>query len=155
QLLHSFPGPNLNSAEGYNPIGGLTLSGTALYGTTSVGGPNGSGTVYRLNTDGTGYQILHTFPGDALDSNGPYSGVTLGGSVLYGTTPGGPAGHGVVYSMNTDGTGFQILHAFNGGAGEADGSWCGVTLGGSVLYGMTHAGGANGLGTVYRVNTDG
>jgi len=32
-----------------------------MYGTTSRGGTNGNGTVFSVNTDGTGLTALHTF----------------------------------------------------------------------------------------------
>ena len=39
------------------------------------------------------------------------------GTTLYGTTSaGGTAGNGVLFSIDTDGSHYQILHNFTGGA---------------------------------------
>src|SRR6202012_5707166 len=65
--LHTF---NLNS-DGVNPLGVLFQgSDGALYGTTSLGGTNGGGVVFKINTDGNGYQVLHSF-GAGKDGNAP------------------------------------------------------------------------------------
>ena len=40
---------------------GLILSGNTLYGTTTGGGSSGNGTVFAINTDGTGFTTLHSF----------------------------------------------------------------------------------------------
>jgi uncharacterized repeat protein (TIGR03803 family) len=64
--LHSFtatsayPGPYTNS-DGAEPYAGLILSGSTLYGTAQIGGSSGNGTVFKVNTDGTGFTSLHTF----------------------------------------------------------------------------------------------
>src|SRR5258706_9545402 len=61
--LHSFTallGPGTNS-DGASPYAGLILSGNTLYGTTSDGGSSVWGTVFRVNTDGTGFTNLHSF----------------------------------------------------------------------------------------------
>jgi uncharacterized repeat protein (TIGR03803 family) len=39
----------------------LIISGNTLFGTASEGGTNGNGTVFAVNTDGTGFTNLHTF----------------------------------------------------------------------------------------------
>ena len=39
----------------------LILSGNTLYGTASSGGSSGDGTVFAVNTDGTGFTTLHSF----------------------------------------------------------------------------------------------
>src|SRR5438876_9954863 len=54
--LHSFDG-----SQGANPSGPLVLSGATLYGTSLAGGSFGVGTLFRLNTDGTGFTNLHSF----------------------------------------------------------------------------------------------
>ena len=53
------------------------------------------------------------------------------------------SGDGVIFSINTNGTGFKTLYSFTGGN---DGSTPkgALTLGGNVLYGATTAGGASG-----------
>src|ERR1041385_6376591 len=119
--LHNFTGGN----DGEWPYGGLILSGHTLYGTTyfqkfGTGGVV-HGTVFAVNTDGTGFTNLHNFsPFDTVtstnsDGNGPSVSLTLSGKTLYGTTVlGGYSGHGTVFAVHTDGTGFTVLHTFDG-----------------------------------------
>jgi uncharacterized repeat protein (TIGR03803 family) len=52
--LYSF-----TSSDGASPYASLILSGNTLYGTTSRGGSSGRGTVFAVNTDGTGLTILY------------------------------------------------------------------------------------------------
>ena len=91
-----------NYLEGFSPNAGVTLSGTVLYGTTYNGGGSGQGTVFSLNTDGTGFTVLKNFSGsDGANPN--LAALTVSGSVLYGTTySGGASGNGTVFALNTD-----------------------------------------------------
>jgi uncharacterized repeat protein (TIGR03803 family) len=84
----------------------LILSDGVLYGTTKNGGNGGSGTVFRLNTNGTGFATLYSFTtadvvtGTNRDGAHPLSGLILSGGVLYGTaSAGGAAGYGAVFSL--------------------------------------------------------
>jgi len=55
--LHSFTataGSASTNIDGANPYGGLILSDNTLYGTAENGGSSGNGTVFSVNTDGTG-----------------------------------------------------------------------------------------------------
>src|SRR5260370_702130 len=51
---------NINP-DGADPVAGLILSGNTLYGTAAYGGQGGNGTVFAVNTDGTGFTIVHSF----------------------------------------------------------------------------------------------
>ena len=153
-LLHTFTnGP----ADGNAPSGSLTLAGTALYGVTSGGGNSGWGAVFRMFTNGTGYTNLHSFANVTTDGRSPYGSLTLGGATLYGmTTYAGSYNNGVIFKLNTDGTGYTVLHHFAGGT--TDGSrpfYGGLVLSGSTLYGMTEFGGVNGKGTVFKIDING
>ena len=130
------------------------LSGNTLYGTTYGGGTNGDGTVFAVNTDGTGFTNLYEFSG--TDGRGPYGPLTLSGNVLYGTTSGSGFGFGTVFAVNTDGTRFTNLFTFNDtvAADYGNNSIAGLVLSGNTLYGTTELG-DNGEGTVFAVNTDG
>src|SRR5258708_2875177 len=85
--LHSFTG-----SDGAAPEAGLITnsSGNTLYGTAARSG-NNAGTVFAVNTDGTGFTTLHSFT--AASSSYPYRnsdgafphGLVLSGSSLYGT----------------------------------------------------------------------
>ena len=155
--LHAFAG---GAADGAYPWGDVTLNGTNLYGMTSQGGTNNLGTVFRMNTNGTGYTNLHSFTGYPNDGASPKGSLTLDGSTLYGMTQeGGPnaARLGMVFKLNTDGSGYTNLHFFAGGTGDGatpQGSGA-LALANGWLYGMTSASGAGSKGTVFRVSTDG
>jgi uncharacterized repeat protein (TIGR03803 family) len=161
--LHSFAAldnvlgsPN---SDGVIPRGGLVLSGNTLYGTASWGGTGGSGTVFAVNTDGTGFTNLHGFSGGD-DGGGPASRLILSGNTLYGTAEGGSTGgSGTVFAVNTDGTGFTTLYSFTATAGErynSEGAYPnGLVLSGNTLYGPAAQGSSSGNGTVFALNTDG
>ena len=146
------------NSDGYFPHAGLVLSGDTLYGTASRGGDWDDGTVFALKTDGTGFITLHSFNGVGVA--GPSSSLVLSGGTLYGVASyGGAAGNGAVFKLNTDGTGFVPLHSFSAAASgtNADGvnPSGSLTLSGNTLYGTMWGGGSSGNGTVFAVNTDG
>jgi uncharacterized repeat protein (TIGR03803 family) len=156
--MHTFSATVYNgsffvNSDGANPLAGLVLSGNTLYGTTRIGGTNGNGTVFAINTDGTGFTDVHSFTG----SNGggaPVAGLILSGNSLYGTTAGGGTNdNGTVFAINTDGTDFTNLHSFTGNDGANPEA--GLILSRNTLYGTTSYGGTNGAGTVFAINTDG
>lgn len=165
--LYSFSVPDIATQTNYDgafPLGALLLSGTTLYGVTSDGGSGGNGTVFKLNTDGTGFVVLHAFSATnalvGINSDGarPQSGLTLWSNVLYGTAEyGGTFGNGTVFSVTTDGTAFATLYNFtstNDITGtNADGAYplgC-LAISGDTLYGTASAGGADGYGTVFSI----
>ena len=112
-------------------------------------GGGAAGTVFKINTDGTGYGLLHTFTGTSTgDGANPTADLLLVGSTLYGATPvGGAANLGTLFEVNTDGTGYSVLHSFAGGPGDGANPG-GLILAGSSLFGMTGAGGTSNLGTI-------
>src|SRR5258707_397901 len=55
--LYGFTGGN----DGGAPSASLILSGNTLYGTASGGGSSGNGTVFAVNTDGSGFANLYEF----------------------------------------------------------------------------------------------
>src|SRR5260370_31970830 len=112
-LLHSLTGVS----DGANPRAGLILSGSTVYGTAGQGGSFGVGTVFAINTDGTGFTNLHNFTGGS-DGAVPRA-VILTNNTLYGTTrQGGSVGNGTVFAVNTNGSGFTTLHTFTALAGN-------------------------------------
>lgn len=148
-----YPCPCMNN-DGLGPRAGLVLVSNTLYGTAQAGGSSGYGTVFSLNTDGTGFTNLHTFSGGG-GGDYPWNGMVLSGSTLYGSTADAPGpGLGTIFAIGTDGTGFTTLYGFSGGD---DGAYLqgGLLLSGNSLYGTAQSGGSSGSGTVYEVNTDG
>jgi uncharacterized repeat protein (TIGR03803 family) len=104
-VLHTFTGP-----DGSAPTGSLVRDSEGnLYGTTSLGGANGFGTVFELDTLGN-LTTLYSFTGGA-DGASPFAGLVLDGSGnLWGvTTAGGsaaaPGGYGTVFEVNPTGCG--------------------------------------------------
>jgi uncharacterized repeat protein (TIGR03803 family) len=137
-----------------------TDSAGNIYGTTVLGGDFGSGTVFQLSPTPNGWvhTVLYSFTGGA-DGGEPYKGVTLDSEGnLYGTAVTGGSGNceggcGVAYKVsNTGGTWTQaVIHAFTGGDdGSGPGARVTVDTAGNI-YGMAPTGGANGLGTIYRI----
>ena len=152
-ILHNFPS---GTGDGAIPFGSLTLAGPTLFGLTSHGGSNNNGSVFAINTDGTGYTILYNFGSSLVDGIGPNGSLTLSGSALYGMTlAGGSNFFGSVFAINTNGTGYTILHNFAGGSGDGFGPTGSLTLDGSTLYGMTGNGGTSNNGVIFAINTDG
>jgi uncharacterized repeat protein (TIGR03803 family) len=155
--LHSFTG-----SDGANPVSSLILSGNTLYGTTKSGGKFGNGALFKVNIDGTGFTNLYSFtastnpPPYVYNSDGanPYAELTLSGNTLFGTASGGgSSGDGVIFKINTDGTGFTALHSFNFSDGA--GPQSGLILSGNALYGTASGGGSSSDGAVFKINTDG
>ena len=152
--LHGFTA----NSDGANSEAGLILSGTTLYGTARNGGSSGNGTVFAVNTDGSGFTNLHSFSALFNSTNGdgahPYAGLALSGNTLYGTAyNGGSSARGVVFAINTDGTGFTNLHSLI--SGDGDNPAAGLILSSNTLYGTAVGGGGAGNGTVFSVKTDG
>jgi len=162
QVLHEFAG---KPDDGATPYGSLTLVGSRLYGMTYTGGHNGIdgggsgyGVIFAIDTDGNNYQVLHHFEGFPSDGRHPYGALTLVGSKLYGmTSSAGPGGGGVIFSINLDGSGYQVILDFSIASGYSTGGPFGsLTLWGSKFYGLTSAGGPGGAsGVIFRVNPDG
>jgi uncharacterized repeat protein (TIGR03803 family) len=149
QTLFSFDGTN-----GSYPSGGLIVSGSTLYGmTTQDHNSNGYGTIFSLNTDGSGFHNLYSFSNSGTSGFWPNGNLVLAGSTLYGmASAGGTGGAGTVFSINTNGTDFRTLLPFDYANGSTP--YGSLTLSGSTLYGMTMSD-DTGKGTVFSINTDG
>ena len=158
--VYTFVGGLMN---GLYPDAALISSGNTLYGTLQEGGNPGFGTVFAVNTDGTGFTNLYNFK-SLDDGTSPATGLVLSGGTLYGTALGGMSGGvykaGTVFAINTDGSGFTNLYYFGARSGPSLTNSDGATpstliLSGNTLYGTTEYGGRWGNGTVFAVNTDG
>jgi uncharacterized repeat protein (TIGR03803 family) len=107
--LHSFTGSLGGSVAGGNPYAALAISGNTLYGTTTGYGNPFHGTIFSVNTDGTGFTNLHLFTAGTGSytyiTNGdgafPKAGLNISGTSLYGNAPyGGSSGNGTVFSLS-------------------------------------------------------
>jgi uncharacterized repeat protein (TIGR03803 family) len=165
--LHIFSGTSGagTNYDGVFPFGGLALSGNMLYGTAAYGGTHGNGTVFAINTNTGVFTNLYNFT-NGTDGAAPYAGVVVSGNKLYGTASyGGTAGNGTIFALNTDGTGFTNLHSFSAAAvntntgystnSDGTGPQGPLTISGTTLYGTAPSCGANGSGTIFKLNTDG
>ena len=150
-VLHSFRG----GADGGTPEAGVIRDSAGnLYGTASIGGKGGVGTVYQLDASGQ-ETVLYSFPGVA-DGAFPYAGA-IGDSAgnLYGTTiSGGAWTEGAVYRLDTAGQ-QKLLHSFGGGADGRYPSAGVIRDSAGNLYGTTSQGGTAGWGVVYKLDTTG
>jgi len=163
-VAHLVPATNSDGAQ----PNGLILSGNTLYGTAYAGGAPGNGTVFAINTYGTGFTNVYVFSGGSgtlnlrnNDGINPAAGLILCSNTLYGTTArGGVSGSGTVFAISTVDTGFTNLHSFTGTSAastNSDGAapQAGLTASGNTLYGTTASGGYWGHGTVFAMNLDG
>jgi uncharacterized repeat protein (TIGR03803 family) len=179
----SFTTVNQNSqpinAEGAYPQAEL-IEGTDgdMYGVATAGGANGTGTVFRMSLDGTGFQALHEFAPITstvasgltvnADGAGPSAPLVQGADgMFYGTAPlGGANGRGVVFRLAFDGTGFEVLHVFPEATADATtgvlkNSEGATPVAGLIdghdgyFYGVASQGGTSGNGTVFAITPDG
>jgi hypothetical protein len=124
-----------NWLEGKFVFDHLTLSSNVLYGTADTGGDSDLGTIFRLGTDGSGFQVLKSF--GTNDGANPNGGLVLFDNVLYGAAVNYPGASGAVFRMNTDGTDYTLLKVLAPSDGTAPVG--GLTLSDGVLYGTTQA----------------
>ena len=179
--LHSFSAtvPSVFGAnsDGNRPRGDLTTDGSTLYGTARYGGANRNGTIFKINTDGSEFTVIKTFPSTFIGTNNvggnilintgtnsegaqPIGGLVLDGNTLYGTTFRGGNSNGVVFAMQTDGSGYTVLKSFSslneiGINSDGAAPIAGLTLSGDTLYGVTVGGGAGTVGNIFKLKTNG
>jgi uncharacterized repeat protein (TIGR03803 family) len=157
KVLHHFTAGNyddfgnLTNSDGANPSCQLLLLGTNLFGTTSAGGTNGYGTVFKVSTNGSNFAVLHHF--DDSDNNGdhgagPSAGLVLSGGTLFGT------GGTVVYAVGTNGAGFTVLTNFGSYMDTAN-AISGLTVSNGTLYGSAPQLGTYGDGQIFALTTNG
>ena len=125
--LHSFAGA---PADGASPIAPVIVGEDGhLYGTTSYGGTDNLGTVYRVSRDERSERkerVLHNFAADGVDGTVPWGGLLQASNGrFYGTTStGGPLpsvcnggwGCGTIFEIASDGR-YHVVHAFTTGPG--------------------------------------
>jgi uncharacterized repeat protein (TIGR03803 family) len=144
------------SDDGFKPLAPVAFGEDgALYGTTSQGGPRGSGTVFKLTPSskvGTWQEtILHAF--SDTDGGGPVAGVAFDAAGnLYGTSFFGGR-YGEAFKLTPPAKGLTewpltAVHYFDSSGAPPEGSLTFDAAGN--LYGTT-SGGGKGFGTVFKL----
>ena len=152
--LYSFSG----GSDGGNPQAGLVQgSDASFYGTTSGGGTNNTGTVFKISTNGAltrlySFGSVQDTNGVALDGAGPVAGLVQGSDgYIYGMTYAcGTNYYGTVFRISTNGV-LTSLYSFTGGNDGGNPQAALVQASDGSFYGTTGGGGAGGAGTVFRL----
>ncbi len=148
-FLYSFTG----YSDGWAPQAGLIFDKEgALYGTTTFGGSNKGGTVFKLVPSGSNYteRVLYAFctKSNCTDGRAPLAGLVFGkDGALYGTTAlggtfGSISGAGTVFKLTPSGSGYSesVLYAFcvSPSCASGENPQSGVVFGrDGALYGTT------------------
>jgi len=161
-----------NCPDGENPNAGLVLATDGnFYGTTTLGGTHGGGTVFRMTREGvltTIYNFCAQQQVYCNDGQAPQAAlVQAKDGTLYGTTTEGgqpssfqcltTGGCGTVFKITSTGM-LTTLYSFCVQANCTDG---GLPYGALIqavdgnFYGTTFGGGTNGNGTVFKISPGG
>ena len=174
--LYSFasvsgPGTNGTNSHGAQPLGTLIQGDDGdFYGTTLGGGTSGTGTVFKITSQGS-LTTIYTFgPAFASSSDinshgaGPFAGLVEGtDGFYYGTTiSGGTSGTGTIFRISANGN-LTTLYSFGPLFGNSPSyNSHGAGPRGRLLegpdgnfYGTTNDGGTSGTGTVFRITPAG
>ena len=167
--LRPFAGPPLDGDSISAPL--VQASDGTIFGVTAAGGANNSGTIFKVQPDGSGYQIVFSFPA-GTSRTARYAFIQGRDGTLFGTLRGqnqtdGSQLSGALYRINPDGTGYAIIHIFAPTSAAAFGT-DGMDPGGGLvqgadgnLYGLTTSGSVTSTarddsrGTVWRCAPDG
>lgn len=153
----SFTG-NSGANMGATPSSGLAHEGNGfLWGVTAGGGSSGLGTVFKVETTTGVLTTIFQFTGTGGTPGTSPSGTLLndGNGYFWGTTAGTP-GYGTIFKIHaatgvlTTVKSFSNNGAINRGAQPEGGL---TSDGNGFLWGVTAAGGAYDLGTVFKLNT--
>jgi uncharacterized repeat protein (TIGR03803 family) len=162
-----------NCADGANPneLGTLSL-GTdgSLYGTTGSYGTGGDGTIFKITPSGNLTPLYsfcfscgaqYSYPGVVRGADENFYGVMAGGGANSNPSycGGSPDGQscGAVYRVTPQGA-FKVIYNFCSQANCADGGVPIAQLTSGIdgnLYGTTSGGGANSLGTAFKLTLGG
>ncbi len=132
--------PLVLRGDGQLPVSGLIqASNGSLYG-TSYNGP------YRIDPDGSNYAALHYMSGEYC-----YTLIQASDGYLYGESL------GQLFKLDLTGADFSILRSLGGADGFSAGPLGGPLAEGldGLLYGTAEVGGANGGGTIFRLDKSG
>ena len=155
--LHDFSG-----SDGMYPQTGLLQTPDGSYYGATTGGAYGGGTIFKITSSGT-LTTVYVFHGP--DGLGPTGLIRASDGNFYGTTNAGGAsgnncnGHtcGTIFKLTPGGT-LTVLYSFCLQANCPDGNspYSGLVEGtDGNFYGTTPEGGANSLGTIFKITPTG
>jgi uncharacterized repeat protein (TIGR03803 family) len=137
---------NFDGTNGWSPSNAPLIQATNgdLYGTTSLGGTNNYGVIFRMTPAG----VLTTL--DSFEGTGNASGagglVQIKSGYIYGTSwTGGANGYGFIFKISPAGA-FTTIYSFDGSKGVGPAGL--VQAANGNLYGY---GNNSGLGTVFEI----
>jgi uncharacterized repeat protein (TIGR03803 family) len=155
RVIHAFTGGD----DGSGPGARVTVDPAGnIYGMAPTGGAYGLGTIYRIRQGSHGspvFTVIHAFTGGADGATGSAGRMVFRDGRLYGAaTAGGTFGSGVVFELTRRGGewDFSTIYSFRG---QPDASFpYGALLfdGSGNIYGTTYYGGANSIGSVYKLS---
>ena len=148
------PLKSLHKSVGDEPHSCFVQGGTLLYGMTESGGDYDGGVIFYFDPSTSTYHHFYSF--QSATGHEPHGRLTLDplGTTLYGMTRkgGGTGAYGVVFSIDTTGHNYQVLHTFMGsptdGATPDHGY---VVQQNNVLYGLTTDGGTSNNGVLFSL----
>ncbi len=157
-VLHEF-----NGADGATPMASLAQDGAGnLYGTTSLGGAQNAGTLFKY--DGAQLTTLYAFTGGADGAQPQGALLADGEGNLYGTTKFAAGGYGAVFRWDRElvphlrtlktfvDRAADGVNPMGGLARDADGTLYGTTFfGGNLSCGTVGLG----CGTVFKISASG
>jgi uncharacterized repeat protein (TIGR03803 family) len=153
QVLYAFGGAS-GCAEPVAPLIADTRGN--LYGTTTGGGSDGDGCVFKLSRTESGWKeaVLYSF--DGSDGSSPSGALTFDKmGNLFGTTRGGGVyGVGVVFELSPLANGEwaeTVLYSFGNGDDGGSPEFSLIFDDAGNLYGTTEYGGAGRTGTVFKL----
>ncbi len=121
----------------------------SYYGTTTDGGAQGYGTIFRITTNDVFIPVA-----SFANTNGanPYGRLLASGDAFFGTTAnGGTVSHGCVFQLITNTIHAQVV--FTNSTTDGAHPYAGLIADtNGVLYGTTLGGGAAGAGAVFKMN---
>ena len=108
----------------------IEIQDGVFVGTTTSGGSTGRGSLYRVNSDGSGYSVLHDFQGP--EGSAPMGRIALLHGKIYGvTTSGGDQNSGTLYEFDLTSSDLHAVQSF-----EPDTRPSGLTSAGEQIYGV-------------------
>ena len=157
-FAHSAAAQTLDVVHRFQASGGpygrlIQATDGDFYGTTSWGGANGVGTIFKVNASGT-VTTLHSF-GYTEGALPKAALLQAADGNFYGTaSEGGTSNLGTVFKMDSAGN-VSPLHSF-GSRPDGANPWAPLiqTADGS-FYGTTRNGGAGGFGAIFKMDSTG